>query len=118
MWLLYATDRTNANTITKLILDMLIRFNLPVKNGRGQCVDAYMHLTKGMTQCLLTLLKCAIYFEVRPSRRFIVHLESIQTNRLCLNVFECALHLHKKTCIVSRFMIIGRPRDNTNVYTT
>ena len=36
---LYATDRTDASTIAKLILDLLVRFNLPVKNCRGQCYD-------------------------------------------------------------------------------
>ena len=36
---LYATDRTDASTIAKLTLDLLVRFNLPVKNCRGQCYD-------------------------------------------------------------------------------
>ena len=36
---MYATDRTDASTIAKLILDLLVRFNLPVKNCRGQCYD-------------------------------------------------------------------------------
>ena len=33
---LYATDGTNATIISKLILDLLIQFNLPVNNCRGQ----------------------------------------------------------------------------------
>lgn len=36
---LYATDKTNADTITKLILDSLVRFNLPLNRCRGQCYD-------------------------------------------------------------------------------
>ena len=35
---LYATDRTDASTVAKLILHMLVRFNLPVKN----CRDNFM----------------------------------------------------------------------------
>ena len=36
---LYATDKTDADTITKLILDSLIRFNLPLSRCRGQYYD-------------------------------------------------------------------------------
>lgn len=36
---LYATDKTDADTITKLIIDSLTRFNLPLNRCRGQCYD-------------------------------------------------------------------------------
>lgn len=36
---LYATDKTDADTITKVIIDSLTRFNLPLNHCRGQCYD-------------------------------------------------------------------------------
>ena len=36
---LYATDKTDSNTITRLVLDSLTRFNLPLNQCRGQCYD-------------------------------------------------------------------------------
>ena len=36
---LYATDQTNADTITNLTLDLLLRCNIQLKNCRGQCYD-------------------------------------------------------------------------------
>ena len=36
---LYSTDRTDADTITKVIIDSLTRFNLPLNRCRGQSYD-------------------------------------------------------------------------------
>ena len=42
---LYATDHTNADTVTKIILDSLIRFNLPLNRYRGQCYDGAANMS-------------------------------------------------------------------------
>ena len=36
---LYATDQTNADTIKRLILDVLLRYNLHLHNCMGKCFD-------------------------------------------------------------------------------
>ena len=36
---LYATERTDANTLTQLIKDVLVRLSLPLDRCRGQCYD-------------------------------------------------------------------------------
>lgn len=42
---LYATDKTDADTITKVIIDSLIRFNLPLNRCRGQCYDGASNMS-------------------------------------------------------------------------
>ena len=49
---LYATEQTNADTITELILDMLFRYNFPLKNCTTQCYDGAANMAgqdAGMT---------------------------------------------------------------------
>ena len=41
---LYA-NHTNADTVTKIILDSLIRFNLPLNRCRGQCYDGAANMS-------------------------------------------------------------------------
>lgn len=36
---LYSTNKTDADTITKVIIDSLTGFNLPLNRCRGQCYD-------------------------------------------------------------------------------
>lgn len=62
---MYATDRTDASTVAKLILDMLVRFNIPVKNCRGQCYDGAANMA-GRRAGVATKIK-----EVEPRALYI-----------------------------------------------
>lgn len=65
---LYATDRTNATIISKLILDFLILFNLPVNNCRGQCYDGAANMA-GRRARVSTKIK-----EVEPRALYIQYM--------------------------------------------
>ena len=62
---LYATDRIDATTISKLILDLLIRFHLPINNCRGQCYDGAANMA-GRRAGVATEIK-----EVKPRALYI-----------------------------------------------
>ena len=42
---LYATDRTDAASLTKLIKDVLLRLSLPLNRCRGQCFDGASNMS-------------------------------------------------------------------------
>ena len=51
---LYATERTGANTITKLILDSLTCFNQPLSHCRGQCYNGASNMCGKAHGCCYT----------------------------------------------------------------
>ena len=42
---LYSTDRTDANTLTQLIKDVLVRLSLPLERCRGQRYDGASNMS-------------------------------------------------------------------------
>ena len=42
---LYATDRTDADNLTQLIKDVLVRLSLPLEHCRGQCYDGASNMS-------------------------------------------------------------------------
>ena len=61
---MYATERTDAATLTKIVTDILLRLNLPMGNLRAQCYDGASNMAgihSGVQKRIRDIQQKAIY---------------------------------------------------------
>ena len=85
---LYATDQTNADTITNLTLDLLLRCNIQLKNCRGQCYDGAANMA-GRRARVATKLR-----ELEPRTIYMGHSMNLAVQDTCRSIAVMADSFH------------------------
>ena len=95
---LYATDHTNADTVTKIILDSLIRFNLPLNRCRGQCYDGAANMSgrrRGVATQIQKKEHRAMYIHCMGHCLNLAMQDTCRSIKMMSDVFDTVLELSK-----------------------
>ena len=95
---LYATERTKADTIKELILDMLLRYSLQLKNCRGQCFDGAADMAgrhAGVATKIRELESRAIYIHCMGHSMNLAVQDTCRSIAVISDAFDTVLELSK-----------------------
>ena len=95
---LYATDHTNADTVTKIILDSLTRFNLPLNRCRGQCYDGAANMSgrrRGVATQIQKKEHRAMYIHCMGHCLNLAMQDTCRSIKMMSDVFDTVLELSK-----------------------
>ena len=95
---LYATERTDAETLTKLIMDSLVRFNLPLSRCRGQCYDGAGNMSgrcKGVATRIQSKESRAVYIHCMAHSLNLAIQDTCRSIQVMSEAFDVVLELSK-----------------------
>ena len=95
---MYSTEITNADTITTLIKDFLIRFDLPLNHCRGQCNDGAANMSgvrSGVATQIQKIELRTLYIHCMVHCLNLAAQDSCRAIKIMADTFDTVLELSK-----------------------